>query len=244
MIGLVTGANRGLGLELVRIGLERGYDMSACWLGYPEDDQSLLDLKEKYRQKLTIIKMDVTKENEVREAAKTFSAVYDHLDFIVNNAGVLYESKFDKYDQIKDLDIEMLRKTIDVNTVGPAVVLKHFIPFIYKSDDPCILNITSEAACLEPESYTYLAYGVSKYAANMYTQKIRNYLVSKYGKGKIRIFMIHPGRMMTKMGVENAQISPVESAEGIHLIIDKTINPELDIPFINYKGEPMPTVAI
>ncbi len=240
MIGLVTGASRGLGLELTKIGLERGYDMVACWLGHPEDDTELLELKNKYQQKLMIIQMDVTKEEEAEEAAKKFSAVYDHLDFIVNNAGVLFESKFDKRDQIRELDINMLRKTIEVNTIGPAIVLKAFIPFIYKSQDPCIINITSEAGHLETAGYTYLAYGVSKHAANMYTQKIRNYLVESFGRGKVRIFMMHPGRMQTVMGAENAQISPKVSAEGIYKVIDKTINPDLDIPFINYKGEQMP----
>jgi len=240
MVGLVTGASRGLGFELVRVGLERGYDMVACWLGYPEDNSDLLKMKDKYQQKLMIIQLDVTKEEEADAAAKQFSSVYDHLDFIVNSAGVLFESKLDSKDQIRELDINMLRKTIDVNTVGQAIVLKAFIPYIYKSEDPCIINVTSEAGHLEPEGYIYLAYSVSKHAANMYTQKIRNYLVSKYGKGKIRIFMMHPGRMQTVMGAEFAQITPDVSAEGIHKIIDKTVNPDLDIPFINYKGEPMP----
>lgn len=240
MVGLVTGANRGLGFELVRIGLERGYDMVACWLGLPEDNSDLLKLKDKYQQRLMIIQLDVTNEEQAEAAAEQFSAVYDHLDFIVNNAGVLFESKFDTHDQIRDLDIKMLRKTIDVNTVGPAIVLKAFIPFIYKGQDPCIINITSEAGHLETAGHTYLAYGVSKHAANMYTQKIRNYLVDKYGKERYRIFMMHPGRMQTVMGAENAQISPVESAEGIYRVIDKTMNPDLDIPFINYKGEQMP----
>lgn len=240
MVGLVTGASRGLGFEMVKMGLERGYDMAACWLGYPEDNSDLLGLKDIYPDKLMIIQLDVTKEEQAEAAAKQFSAVYDHLDFIVNNAGVLFESKFDERDQIRDLDIGMLRKTIDVNTVGPAIVLKSFIPFIYKGQNPCIINITSEAGHLEPAGHTYLAYAVSKHAANMYTQKIRNYLVNKYGKERYRIFMMHPGRMQTVMGVENAQISPVESAEGIYRVIDKTVDPQLDIPFINYKGEPMP----
>jgi hypothetical protein len=46
--------------------------------------------------------------------------------------------------------------------------------------------------------------------------------------------------MQTVMGVENAQISPAESAEGIHNLIDKTLDLKLDIPFVNYKGEQMP----
>jgi len=134
----------------------------------------------------------------------------------------------------------MFRKTIEVNAVGPAIVLKSFIPYIYLSPEPCIINITSEAGHLEPYGHNYLAYSVSKHAVNMYTQKIRNYLVNTLGRGKIRIFMMHPGRMQTVMGAENAQILPEESALGIYRVIDKTLDPDLDIPFINYKGEQMP----
>lgn len=240
MIGLVTGASRGLGLELVKVGLERGYQMIAGWIGSDEDKVDLLLLESQYGQKLMIIKMDVTDEQSVEVAKIKFSTHFDHLDFIVNNAGVLFESRFEKIDPIMDLDISMLRKTLEVNTIGPAIVLKKFIPFIYRSKGPCIINITSEAGHLTPEGHVYLAYSISKHGVNMYTQKIRNYLVTTPGKENVRIFMVHPGRMQTVMGVENAQILPRESADGIYQLIDKTLDPKLEIPFVNYKGEPMP----
>lgn len=240
MIGLVTGANRGLGLELIKVGLERGDQMVAGWIGSEEDKVDLMLLQSQFPQQLMMLRMDVTDEQAVEVAAIKFSTIYNHLDYIVNNAGVLLESKFDKKDPILDLDIAMLRKTLEVNTVGTAIVLKKFIPFIYKSDEPCIINITSEAGHLSPEGHVYLAYSVSKHGANMYTQKIRNYLVATPGKEKIRIFMVHPGRMQTVMGAENAQMPPRESAEGIYSLINKTLDPQLDIPFVNYKGEAMP----
>jgi len=240
MIGLVTGASRGLGYTLVNMGLEKGYRMVACWLGSPEDNADLLKLQSKYGKQLLILQMDVTKEEEVELAAEKLAEISNKLDFIVNNAGVLFESKYDTSDAIKDLDIKMLRKTLEVNTVGPAIVLKKFIPFIYQSEDPVIINITSEAGHLNPGGHNYLAYSVSKHGVNMYTQMIRNYLKETPGKEHIRIFMVHPGRMQTLMGAENAQIEPNESANGIFQLIDKTLNPELDIPFVNYKGEQMP----
>lgn len=239
MVGLVTGASMGLGLELVKAGLIRGYQMVACCIEFPELGSELAKLTDQYKQQLTILKMDVTREEEVANAAKQFSEIYDCLDFIVNNAGVLFESKFDQSDPIRDLDINLLRKTIEVNTIGPAVVLKYFISYVYKAEEPCIINITSEAGHLSPEGHVYPAYSVSKHAVNMYTQKIRNYLVATDSKAHIRTFMVHPGRMQTVMGAENAEISPAESAEGIHHLIDKTLDPKLDIPFVNYKGEQM-----
>lgn len=240
MVGLVTGATMGLGFELVRTGLERHYQMVACCIELPETGSELMKLKEQYQDQLMVLKMDVTQEADVMNASLSFAEKFDSLDFIVNNAGVLFESKFDKSDPIRDLDIDMFRKTLEVNTIGPAVVLKHFIPHIYKATEPCIINITSEAGHLSPGGYVYPVYSVSKHAVNMYTQKIRNFVKEDAVKAHIRIFMVHPGRMQTVMGVENAQISPVESAYGIHRLIDKTVDPKLDIPFVNYRGEPMP----
>lgn len=149
----------------------------------------------------------------------------------------MFESRLDEFDIIKDFDIEMLKRTLEVNTIGPVRVLKYFIDMLYNETETCIFNISSEAAHLEPVDYHYPAYGMSKHAANMYTQKICNYLKSR-GK-HIRVYMIHPGRMDTIMGKENAQIAPEEAAKGIFDILEQKVPLNLQIPFINYKGEAM-----
>lgn len=70
-------------------------------------------------------------------------------------------------DCIRDLDIDMLRRNLEVNVVGTALVCKYFIEQLYRSVCPCIMDITSEAAHLSPKGYNYPAYSMSKYAANM-----------------------------------------------------------------------------
>lgn len=243
MIGLVTGANRGLGYEMIKEGLKRGHTMLACCRAGAEEKyaRDLLQLKEKYQEKLEILSMDVTNMKMVEETSVLVSGKYGNIDFLVNNAGVLYEKMVMPGDAISDLDVEKFRKTLDVNVTGPAIVLKYFIHLLYESADACIMNITSEAGHLTAEGYNYLAYSVSKHAANMYTQKIRNYLTEEKADKHMRIYMIHPGRMDTIMGKENAQIPPSESAVGLYDILErKTKIPDMEIPFINYKGEPMP----
>lgn len=243
MIGLVTGANRGLGYEMIKEGLERGHTMLACCRAGTEEKyaKDLLQLKETYQEKLEILPMDVTDRKMVEKTSVRVSGKYGHLDFLVNNAGVLYEKMVMPGDAISDLDVEKFRKTLDVNVTGTAIVLKYFIHLLYESVDACIMNITSEAGHLTPSGYNYLAYSVSKHAANMYTQKIRNYLTEEKADKHMRIYMIHPGRMDTIMGKENAQIPPAESAVGLYDILErKTKIPDMEIPFINYKGEPMP----
>lgn len=242
MLGLITGASRGLGLELVRLGLEQGYSMfAACRNTQGEQIAQLLALRTVYPDSLEIVQMDVTKEEEVKETADRIRKKYGYIDFLVNNAGVLFEKMQTSGDCIGDLDIHMLRKTLEVNIVGTAVVCKYFIELLYRSVCPCIVNITSEAGHLSPRGYNYLAYSVSKHAANMYTQKIRNYLEEEKRELHFQVYMIHPGRMDTVMGKENAQIQPKEAAEGIYEILTgRKKLPPMEIPFIDYKGQPMP----
>ncbi len=240
MIILITGANMGLGLELTKAGLERGHTVIASGLARQQTDDPVSRLEEQYPGKLHWVDMDVASEGSVQAAAASLKEAFPVIDCVINNAGVLFESKYDLQDPIVNLDIGMLRRTLEVNAIGQAVVLKYFMPFVYASQTPCVINITSEAGHLVPESYTYLAYGVSKHAANMYTQKIRNFLVTSPEHRNVRIFMVHPGRMRTRMGVEYAQIEPSESARGIMDIAQGRIDPKLDIPFINYKGEQLP----
>lgn len=237
---LVTGTSRGLGFELIRHGLANGHTMIAGWFGKDDEAEGLRELQKNHPEHLEVVAMDVTSEQSVAKAAESVAHKLGSIDCIINNAGVLLESKFDTYDMLTELDIGMLRKTLEVNTVGTAVVLKYFAGMLYPSKEACIINITSEAGHLTPQGYTYLAYSVSKHAANMYTQKIRNYLNETPEKRHVRVYMVHPGRMNTVMGKENAQIEPKESAQGILKIAEGGISPNLEIPFINYKGEQMP----
>lgn len=242
MIGFITGANRGLGLELVKTGLEKGHKiLAACRSTDPEKIKELTVLQEKHPADLDIFQMDVTEEKQVQETAAEIGKKYGYIDFLINNAGVLYEKMVMPGDCIEDLDIDMLKRTLDVNLVGMAIVCKYFINLLYQSETPWIINITSEAGHLNPQGYNYLAYSVSKHGANMYTQKIRNFLNEKKKEKHVKIYMVHPGRMDTIMGKENAQIQPEEAARGLYDILSGRIEiPPMDIPFINYKGQPMP----
>ena len=237
MVILITGSNRGLGIELVKEGLKRGHKIIAT---YRRSCEELMKLKDIFGNRLDLEVMDVSDMASIVAAYKRISKKYNAMDGIINNAGVKFETKAFKGDPIVDIDLEKFYETFEVNTFGPVRVLKQFMPLVYKGADRCIINITSAGAKLRSKgSSPYIAYGSSKAALNMYTQKIRNYLFAQESTSDIRVYMIHPGRMFTVMGVENAQIQPSESAFGIWDIIEKKKEINLDIPFINYKGEQM-----
>lgn len=232
---LVTGANRGLGLCLVKEALIRGHEVIAACRN--EAAAAELQKLQKTDNRLHILQMDVTKEKEVKDAADEIRDRYHGIDVVINNAGILLESKDDNLDPITEMNVGSLLENLMVNTVGPAIVMKYTMAFLYESKTPCLINISSEAGHLEPEGAIYPAYSTSKHALNMYTQKMRNYLAHDSEKSRVRVYMVHPGRMKTEMGKEFAQISPEIPAAGILDIAEGKNSPVFDIPFIDYLGQ-------
>lgn len=105
MIGLVTGANRGLGYEMIKEGLRRGHTMLAACRNTGDENSvgGLLKLEEQYPGSLKILEMDVTDREMTEKAALQVQQEFGHIDFLVNNAGVLFEKMVMPGDAITDL---------------------------------------------------------------------------------------------------------------------------------------------
>jgi NAD(P)-dependent dehydrogenase (short-subunit alcohol dehydrogenase family) len=234
MTYLITGANRGLGLELAREGARLGFDIIAACRNSGGD---LDELVRQYSAQIRIISMDVASTESVESASREITGRYKSLNGFINNAAVLYGSKYDPKDPITAIDIKETGDTFNINFTGVVRVMKYFMPLVYSAEGyRCVVNITSEGAVLKETGHHYASYAASKSALNNYTQRMRNYLASQENTRDIRVYMIHPGRMHTKMGVENAQIQPSESARGIWEIITRKKDLMSSIPFFDYMG--------
>lgn len=235
---LITGANRGLGLSLTEEALKRGHTVIATCR---TESEELCVLATAFPERLDIQPMDVASEASVREAAVRIETTHGSIDALVNNAAVLLESKYFAGDPVVETPLADFETTLDINVMGPIRVTHYFAPLLYRSNAPWLLNVTSEGAALKPAGSHYMAYAISKYALNMYTQKVRNYYHEQKVGCPVRIYIVHPGRMHTLMGVENAQIEPEVPAQGMLDILDGKIQvPPMEIPFIDYLGHPMP----
>ena len=234
---LITGANRGLGLELVREGVRLGHIIIA---GCRNGSEELSMLAEKHSDLVHIQKMDVADSSSVEKAAEETLERFKYLNGFINNAAVLYGSKYDQRDPITTIDLDETWSTLNINIMGIIRVMKFFMPLVYTaSGDRCIMNISTAGAALLETGQAYASYVASKAAVNNYTQRMRNYLASQPDKADIRVYMIHPGRMDTIMGKENAEIQPSESAQGIWAIIDRRKDVYSSIPFYDYQGNLM-----
>lgn len=226
---LITGANRGLGLALVKTGLEKGHIVFAGVRNIDKQNtQQLEKLQNHFNGHLKVIILDVTDEESIRAAVPQMNG---KLDVIINNAGMLNERET----RIEDLDLEACKLAFDINTFGPMRVTKHFLPLLRKGERQSIINISSDSASLSNASIRDYPYGLSKAALNMFSEKLHRELK----EDDIQVVSIHPGWMHTDMGGEQAPTDPNESAHGIYQIIDERQFINSDHVFIDYQGSAM-----
>src|SRR5690625_1033366 len=226
---LITGSNRGLGLSLVKSGLEKGHIIYAGVRDKNEQKiAQLTELKNKYRDQLQIIDLDVTDEESVRTAV---DEVRDSLDVIINNAAILNERE----KTIEDLDLEACKLAFDINTLGPIRVIKHFLPILKNGENQSIINISSESGSLTNAYSRDYPYGLSKAALNMLSEKLHVTLKDE----DIQVLSVHPGWMRTDMGGQQATNDPADTAKAMYDLIERQVQIESEHVFIDYQGKPM-----
>lgn len=225
---IIIGASRGLGYELVKKFLSLGNTVCAG-IAARIAPQSLLDLEEKFSGNLLIFRADVTDEEEIENGARLCFDKFGVADALINSAGVLL--KGDRVNLLHNCDVAELRKTIDVNLVGPIIVIKHFYPIIKKGGR--LLTITSEGTGLNNCGTWVPCYALSKTAATKVSGMMNKAV------NDVDFYSVYPGRMNTEMGKTTAQIEAAESSNGIYSLITETTKLNRDEWYIDYLGEPM-----
>lgn len=206
---LVTGANRGIGLALVREFLARHYSVIAT-ARKPGGAEELHALAHGFGAgELTILKLDITNADSVGTVFEGISKSARCLDALINNAGIFPEEGDERFEQ---LDIEHFAAAFETNVVGTARVCKACLPLLRNSGRPRIVNISSGAGSISrKEDGKYYCYSTSKAALNMFTRALANELKAS----GIVVVALSPGWVKTEMGGPNAEISPEESARRI-----------------------------
>ncbi|XP_072921675.1 C-signal-like isoform X1 [Hemitrygon akajei] len=245
---LVTGANRGLGLELIRQ-LSRAerpprYLFAAC--RDPEGARGT-DLKNlaKGFSNIKIVNMDLDDFDSIQTSAEEIQKVLknDGLNLLINNAGINIDGG------LNDITPEMMTKTHTINVIGPMMVTKAFLPALMKaaqlSDEPgfsskkaAVINMSSIMGSMETFSMEFwkaCAYRISKAGLNMVTKCLTNEL-TPHG---ILCASVHPGWVKTDMGTEKAPLTKEESIQGL-LRVFSNLSDKDNGSFIDWRGERVP----
>lgn len=231
----VTGAASGLGYSLAEALVKKGYLVFAGYHTRLKPD--LARLGEAYPEQVVIGRLDISDLESVKAFKSVILSKTDHLDLMLNNAGIL-----GVYDQtiFDDIDYDSIRHVIETNTFGPLRTINQYLDLILKSEDKLIINISSTDAsiadCWRKDSF---AYCISKAGLNVMTAIVANGL-SDYG---VKVLAIHPGWLRTYMCGEidaEADMEPEEAAEKIMKLIDRKDEfPFTPLNYIDNNGNPM-----
>lgn len=227
---LVTGASRGLGKGFVDHLLSEGYFVFAGARHITERPDN---------PNLEYIELDVTSDASINQAYEKVSAKTNHLDLLVNNAGVNKRSATGEQpelvNELKSLDRDKLLYMFNVNSVSPIMMTKKFSTLM-TSENSFVVNVSScRASFHDPFDGTNANYGyrASKLALNMFILASIKDLPKN-----IKIFGVHPGNVHTDMNPKGED-DPLNQAK---MIVGITNNwkDEYNGAFLNYDGEFFP----
>lgn len=207
---LVTGANRGIGLEFARQLLNRGARVIAACRD-PGKALKLTALAAAHPGHLTVLPLDLTKERSIAELARQAAAATDALDLLINNAGMLVAGE-----RYGELVARTINDTFDVNVVGPLLLSQALTPLLARGESAKIVNLSSDLGSLARTTSFYTpSYAISKAALNMVTRL----LAAELAPAGISVISVSPGWVKTDMGGTQAPVTPAASVIGLLSII-------------------------
>ncbi len=210
-IALVTGGNKGIGLETAR---QLGKLGMIVWIG-SRDHQRGIEAANVLRKEdinAEAVQLDVTDQSSIDAAVGLVGKVQNRLDILINNAGVL---DYANDGGIEKTSLETLHSVFAINFFGTVAVTKSFLPLLRRSSAGRIVNLTSILGSIAEHSdhnspiyqSKFLAYDSSKAAVNMFT----NHLAHELRNTSIKVNAAHPGWVKTDMGGPEA---PMEITDG------------------------------
>lgn len=253
-VDVVTGADRGFGLELVRQLLQKGDRVFAG--KYRKNWNDLEKLQEEYPDTLEIVSLNVANDESVKEACDYIKSKTDFVSILINNAGIDIEDH-SKTILSKGLNFKNMAIEYNVNALGPLRMMNGLGEWVAKSMDKLIVNISSEAGsianCYRTSGFGYC---MSKAALNMASAITQNALKD------VRVVNIHPGNPNnilflsdisedaphTELSDMSAScndfgIKYTQPAYNAECIVDMLMDPSrfvLKPEFITFRGTPIP----
>lgn len=208
---LITGANRGIGLEFCKQYAAAGWRVLAC-CREPGKADALNKLAARYPDLVKLHALEVTDHAQIEQLARTLSG--EAIDLLINNAGVYPDAQFKGFGHT---DYSQWMHAFQINTMAPLKMVEAFIQQIARSQLKLIVTITSQMGSIDDNSSggSYL-YRSSKAAANMV---VKSLAVDLKEKG-ITSVAFNPGWVKTDMGGPNAMISVEQSVADMRKVID------------------------
>ncbi len=232
---LITGANRGIGLEFCRQYAADGWRVLAC-SRHPEKSDELNKLAAQYPELIKVHALDVADHAQIERLVQVLaneSPATEYIDLLINNAGVYPDSDNRGFGHT---DYAEWMRAFRINTMAPLKMAETFAAHIARSKQKTIVTITSKMASIADNGSggNYL-YRSSKAAVNMVVKS----LAIDLKPSGITAVVFHPGWVKTDMGGANALISAEQSVSGMRQVISRLTLADTG-KFFGYDGQEIP----
>ena len=229
---LVTGGNRGLGLEFTKQYSQLGYRIIATCRN-PKEARELNLLKETSKTDIKIYTLDVTNHKEIDALSQSLSNI--PIDIIINNAGII--GPFPIFEHIekqrfKTMDYSVWEEVLRTNLFGPIKISECFLENLKSGQDKKIIFISSTVGSINEGKESAYAYATSKTALN----KAISLMAEDLRNENINILALCPGYVKTRMNGGGANLETNESIEGMIKQIN-SLNESNSGNFLRYNGE-------
>lgn len=224
----ITGANRGIGLGLTDQALQRGMMVYAACRN-PDGARELWELESASNGRLKLLQMDVGDETSIQACARSLPGD-TALDCVINNAGVLRDGS----KGLPQVNVDLVRESFEINVIGPMNVTRALLPYLEKSKNPVLVNMTSKMGSIaDNASGTHYAYRISKTALNMFTKNVAIEFPH------ITTICLHPGWVKTDMGGANALVDVGDATKKMMDVITNVKKVDTG-HFLDFQGKAVP----
>lgn len=227
---LVTGANRGIGLEFVKQYASDGWRVIACCRS-PVEAAALNNLVEQNKGHIAVSSLDVAEHEQIERLSRELSS--ETIDLLINNAGIYPTSRSDGFGST---DYDAWARAFYINTMAPLKMAESFISQVTKSNLKTFVTITSKMGSVADNqrggSYVYRS---SKAAVNMVMKSLA---IDIESTGAISV-LLHPGWVRTDMGGPNGLITTQQSVMGMRQVIGN-LKIENSGEFYAFDGQVVP----
>ena len=229
---LVTGANRGLGLEFTKQILQAGHNVYAACRNI-NDIEDLDLLFTEHKDKLIVVNLDINDHNSILSLSEKLKDT--SIDVMINNAGIIgplpyFENTFKQH--YGTIDYDVWSDVFKTNLFGPVKMAETFLENIENGNDKKMIFISSVVGSIADDHQKAFAYATSKTALNKSVALLADILKEK----EVKVLAMCPGYVKTRMNGGGANLEPEESIAGMLKQIEK-LDLESSGSFVRYNGE-------
>jgi NAD(P)-dependent dehydrogenase (short-subunit alcohol dehydrogenase family) len=226
---LITGANRGIGLELVRQYAQQSATQIIATCRQPAEADELRAVQTQYTH-VHILPLDVNDETAIQQFPAQLATYVDGLDLLINNAGI--NPKIDSARTLGSLTAATLLSVFQTNAVGALLVTQACLPLLQRGTNARVVMVSSQMGSLDyVKSGGGYAYKMSKAGMNMAARA----LAGDLGKFGITTITLHPGWVQTDMGGASGELTPTQAVTDLLRLFDR-LTPADNGKFYKWNG--------